>query len=71
MDRIVTYSNFIYNHHSLKTEEWRVRLTVGGDQLEHPHEGASLAASLIETKFIINNTISDGHKGGNIYCSGS
>ena len=59
----VTYGNFICNYRPLKTEVWRVRLTVGGDLLPYPYEAASPAASLIETKLIINSTISDASKG--------
>ena len=32
-DKKVTYGNFICDHRPLKTEEWIVRLTVGGDKL--------------------------------------
>ena len=59
----VTYGNFVCDHRPLKTEIWRTRLTVGGDLLECPYDAASPAASLIETKLIINSTISDAHKG--------
>ena len=59
----VTYVNFICDYRPLKTEVWRVRLTVGGDLLPYPYEAASPAASLIETKLIINSTISDASKG--------
>ena len=61
--RKVTYGNFICNHLLLKIEEWRVRLTVGGDLLNCPFEVASPAASLIETKLLLNRTISDTYKG--------
>ena len=59
----VTYGNFVCDHRPLKTEIWRTRLTVGGDLLECPYDAVSPAASLIETKLIINSTISDAHKG--------
>ena len=42
----------------LKSEKYRVRLTVGGDRLQYPDDTASLAASLLEAKLLINSTIS-------------
>ena len=41
-----------------KEEKYRVRLTVGGDCLQYPDDTASPAASLLETKLLINSTIS-------------
>ena len=60
--RKVTYGNFVCDYRPLKTEQWRVQLTVRGDCHEYPHEAASPAVSLIENKLIINTTISDAHK---------
>ena len=59
----VTYANFICDYRPLKTEPHRVRLTVGGDKLYCPYDGGSPAASLLETKLILNSTISDAKKG--------
>jgi hypothetical protein len=59
----VTYGNFICNHRPLKTEPYRVRLTVGGDKLPYDDDAGSPAASLLETKLILNSTISDAAKG--------
>ena len=39
-----------------------MRLTIGGDKLDYFDETASLAASLLETKLILNSAISDAHK---------
>ena len=58
-----TYGNFVCDHRPRKTKIWRVQLTVGGDLIECLYEVASPAASLIETKLIINSTISDSSKG--------
>ena len=68
-DRKISYANFVCNYRPLKSEPYRVRLTVGGDKLEYPDETASPAASLIESKLIANSVISD-HKAKNAkFCS--
>jgi hypothetical protein len=58
-DKKVTYGNFICDYRPLKTEKYRVRLTVGGDKLPYEDDAGSPAASLLETKLILNSTISD------------
>jgi hypothetical protein len=62
-DKKVTYGNFICDYRPLKTEPFRVRLTVGGDKLPYDDDAGSPAASLLESKLIINSTISDADKG--------
>ena len=62
-DRVVTYANMICDFRPLKKDPHRVRLTVGGDRLEYPDDAASPAASLLETKLLLNSTISDAMKG--------
>ena len=49
----------------LKSELYsvRFRLTVGGDCLEYTSDAASPAASLIETKVLLNSIISQSAKG--------
>ena len=59
----ITYANFICDHRPLKSEPYRVRITVGGDRLEYEPDAGSPAASLVETKLTINSTISDAHRG--------
>ena len=44
-------------------------MTVGGDKLDYPDETASPAASLIETKLIINSVISDHAKYNSKFCA--
>ena len=46
-----------------KEEKHRVRLTVGGDRLTYNDDVASPAVSLLETKLLLNSTISDASKG--------
>ena len=65
----VTYANFVCDYRPLKTEKFRVRMTVGGDKLEYFDNTASPTASLIETKLLINSVMSD-HKAHNSkFCS--
>ena len=59
----VTYANFVCDYRPLKDEPWRVRLVVGGDKLVYEFDSGSPAASLLETKILINSVISDAHKG--------
>ena len=56
--RIITYANMVCDIHPLKSEKYRVHLTVGGDRLQYPDDTASPAASLLEAKLLINSTIS-------------
>jgi hypothetical protein len=65
----VTYGNFICDHRPLKTETHRVRCTAGGDKLTYDGDSGSPAASLLETKLIVNSTISDAHKGSKFLCA--
>ncbi len=66
---LVTYGNFICDHRPLKSEPYRVRLTVGGDKLKYDDDAGSPAASLLETKLIVNSTISDASKGARFACA--
>ena len=63
-NRKITYSNFVCDYRPLKQEKFRVQMTVGGDKLDYPHDTASPTAALIDTKLIINSTISDYKKFG-------
>ena len=62
-DRIVTYSNMVCDIRPLKKEKFEVRLTVGGDRLQYPDDTASPAATLLETKLLLNSTISQSAQG--------
>jgi hypothetical protein len=68
-DKKVTYGNFICDLRPLKEETHRVRLTVGGDKLPYADDPGSPAASLLETKLILNSTISDSHRGARFLCA--
>ena len=53
----------VCDYRPLKEEKYRVRLTIGGDKLEYDNETASPTANLIDTKNLVNSTISDAHQG--------
>ena len=61
--RDVTYATFVLDYRPLKTEPHQVRITVGGDQLYYPHDSGSPAANMVETKLLVNSTISDAAQG--------
>ena len=62
-DRDVTYATFVLDYRPLKSELYRVRITCGGNKLSYPLDDGSPAADMLETKILINSTISDAHKG--------
>ena len=55
----VTYGCFVCDYCPLKSEPFKVRLTVGGEILEYQKDESSPASSLLESKLILNSTISD------------
>lgn len=65
--RDITYASFVCDHRPLKPEPFRVRTVVGGDKLSYDNDAASPAASLIESKLIINSTISDAKRGAHFF----
>ena len=62
-NKIVTYARMVCDYRPLKDEKYRLRLTVGGDRLYYEDDAASPAASLLETKILLNSTISQSAKG--------
>ena len=61
--RDVTYASFRFDYRPLKSEKYRARMVVGGDRLSYNDDPGSPAASLIETKLLLNSVISDADKG--------
>ena len=59
----VTYANFVCDHRPLKSEPYRIRLVVGGDKLEYEFDVGAPAASMLETKVLINSVISNAKQG--------
>ena len=62
MNKKVTYANFIFNYWPFKSQPYRVRLTVGGNQLDCEFNTGYPDPSLLETNITINSTISDVHE---------
>ena len=62
-DRDVTYATYVLNYKPLKDEKRRVCITVIGYSLTYPYDAGSLTANIIETKVILNSTISDARHG--------
>ena len=59
----ITYANMVCDERPLKKEQFRVRLTIGGDKLIFLGDTGSPAADLLETKLMANSIISDAPKG--------
>ena len=62
-DKTVTYATFVCDFRPLKSEPWRIRCVVGGDKLPYDSDPSSPAANLLETKILLNSTISDSKHG--------
>ena len=54
---------YILDHRLLKEEQYRVRITVGGDRFTYLEDYGPSAANLLETKVLINSTISNPRHG--------
>ena len=63
----VTYANFVCSHRPNKPEPWRIRIVVGGDRLYCSYDTGSPAASLLETKLLLNSVISDAVNGARFF----
>ena len=63
LENKVTYVSYVYDYCSLKYEPYRVRIIVGDDKLDYNNNARSPTVNLLETKIIINSTISDAHQG--------
>ena len=59
----VTYASFVCDYRPLKSEPYRVRIVVGGDKLSYGEDAASPATDMLETKILLNSTISDSDAG--------
>ena len=64
--RDVTYATFMCDVKPLKKETHRVRITVGGDRLSCPDDTGSPTANMLETKILVNSTISDTKHGARL-----
>ena len=66
-NRDVTYASFLCDERPLKSEPFRVRVVVGGDRLSFDEDAGSPATNLLETKILINSTISDADDGARFF----
>ena len=57
-DRKVAYANFVCNYRPLKSDQYIILLLVGGDKLDYALDAGSPAASMLETKLLVNSVIS-------------
>ena len=69
LDKKVTYASFIYDYRPLKEEPYQTRITVGRDRLDYNDNAGSLVANLLETKILLNSTISDTQKRDMVHIS--
>ena len=58
----------VCDYQPLKDEKYRVRITVGSDKLPYYDDAGSPAADLLETKILLNSTISDARWGAQFIC---
>ena len=61
--RKVTYGSFVCDFKPLKEQQYRIRLVAGGDKLDYDDDPASPTASLLQSKLLLNSTISDAKDG--------
>ena len=54
----VTYGRLVVEIRPLKEEKYRVRITVGGDELDFCGDASSVAASLATVKLLLNSVVS-------------
>ena len=57
----ITYASFVCNHHPLKEEQRHIHFLEDSDKLTYQNDAPFPAAFLLETKLMINSTISDGN----------
>ena len=53
----ITYENPVCDYIPLKYNPYRVRLTIGGDNIPYPSDSGSPAVTLLEAKIIFNRVI--------------
>ena len=57
--RDITCVTFVIDYIPLKYDLYRIRITIGGDTLSYNLDAGSPAANILETKVLLNITISD------------
>ena len=59
----VTYANMVCDYQPLKDKKYCMRLTIDKDKLDYNNDTASPTANLLDTKILLNSTISDAKNG--------
>ena len=59
----MSHMTYVLDCRPLKSERYRVRITVGGYILTSDNDAGSPTANILETKVLLNSTISDPTKG--------
>ena len=67
--RDITYASFVCDYRPLKSEPFRIRIVAGGDCLSYGEDSGSPATDLLETKLLLNSTISDADRGARFMSS--
>ena len=62
-ERKVTYAIFACDYRPLKLKSFHIRPVLGGDKLDHHDDTESSAASMMETKLLVNSVTSDAQQG--------
>lgn len=57
-NKTVTYARFVCDIRPQKEEQERVRMTVGGDRIEYPHDVSTKTADIVTAKILLNSTVS-------------
>jgi len=55
----VIYASIVCDYRPLKDKKYRLHITIRGDKLPYTNDTGSLVADFIETKLLLNSTISD------------
>ena len=63
---IINYAIFVCGHLPLKIEQYSVRLVVGGNSLVYEEDPGYPAASMLETKILLNSIIYDSQQGSRL-----
>ena len=56
---MVTYATLVCDYWPLNDKKYIVHITIGGDRLPYQDDASSPTTDLLETKILINSTISD------------
>jgi len=67
-DQKVIHAMIVCDYRSLKNKKYRVRIIVGRDKLPYSNNTGFPVADLLETKLLLNSTISNARKSTRFMC---